>query len=64
MSKIIRNKNNDEFYILNLSMTGKMKNQLELDSINNNRMITITLRSIIKKYITEQKKQYANNTNL
>lgn len=64
MSKLIRNKNKDEFYILNLSMTKKMKNQIELDSIANNRMITETLRSIIKKYITEQKKHNANTTNI
>jgi len=64
MSKLVRNKNNDEFYYLSLSMTGKMKNQIILDSIENKRMVTNTLRSILKKFITEQKKQDANHTNL
>jgi hypothetical protein len=64
MSKVIRNKNNDEFYILNLAMTGAMKNKIVLDSIENKKSITTTLRFIIKKFITEQKKQNANNTNL
>ena len=64
MSKIIRNKNNNEFYILNLSMTKSMKNQILSDSLNNKRMVTNTLRSIIKKFINQQKKQDANNTEL
>jgi hypothetical protein len=41
-----------------------MKNQIILDSIENKRMVTNTLRSILKKFITEQKKQDANNTDL
>ena len=64
MSKLVRNKNNDEFYYLSLSMTSRMKNQIILDSIENKRMVTNTLRSILKKFITEQKKQDANNTDL
>jgi hypothetical protein len=64
MSKVIRNKNNDEFYILNLAMTNAMKNKIVLDSIENKKSITTTLRFIIKKFITEQKKHNANNTDL
>jgi hypothetical protein len=64
MSKIIRNKNNNEFYYLSLSMNEKMKNQIVNDSISNKRLITCTLRSIVKLFITEQKKQDANNTDL
>jgi hypothetical protein len=64
MSKVIRNKNKDEYFILNLSMTKSMKNQILLDSLNNKRMVTNTLRSIIKKFINQQKKQDANNTEL
>ena len=64
MSKVIRNKNKDEYYILNLSMTKSMKNQILTDSLNNKRMVTNTLRSIIKKFINQQKKQDANNTDL
>jgi hypothetical protein len=64
MSKLVRNKNNDEFYYLSLSMTSRMKNQIILDSIENKRMVTNTLRSILKKFITEQKKQDANYTDL
>jgi len=64
MSKVIRNKNKDEYYILNLSMTKSMKNQILSDSLNNKRMVTNTLRSIIKKFINQQKKQDANNTEL
>jgi hypothetical protein len=64
MSKIIRNKNNNEFYILNLSMTKSMKNQILSDSLNNKRMVTNTLRSIIKKFINQQKKEDAKNTEL
>jgi len=63
MSKIIRNKNNDEFFILNLSMTKKMKNKLECDSTKNDKSVTHTLRSIIKKFIIDQKKQDANISN-
>jgi hypothetical protein len=64
MSKVIRNKNKDEYFILNLSMTKSMKNQILSDSLNNKRMVTNTLRSIIKKFINQQKKQDANNTDL
>ena len=64
MSKVIRNKNKDEYFILNLSMTKSMKNQILLDSLNNKRMVTNTLRSIIKKFINQQKKQDAKNTDL
>jgi hypothetical protein len=64
MSKVIRNKNKDEYFILNLSMTKSMKNQILSDSLNNKRMVTNTLRSIIKKFINQQKKQDANNTEL
>ena len=58
------NKNKDEYFILNLSMTKSMKNQILSDSLNNKRMVTNTLRSIIKKFINQQKKQDANNTEL
>jgi len=64
MSKVIRNKNKDEYFILNLSMTKSMKNQILSDSLNNKRMVTNTLKSIIKKFINQQKKQDANNTEL
>jgi hypothetical protein len=56
MAKRIRNKNNDEFFILYLSMTTLMRMRLQLESINKGSNMTTTLRSILRKYIIEQKK--------